>query len=78
MLIEFNILGIEIKKINIDELQKINDNITSFCKENNDFNPDFIINDNEYNLRDYQIEIINKSVDIIKQNKKLYLELTFP
>ena len=75
LLIEFNILGIEIKKINIDELQKINDNITSFCKENNDFNFDFITNDNEYILRDYQIEIINKSVDIIKQNKKLYLEL---
>jgi superfamily II DNA or RNA helicase len=73
LLIEFNILGIEIKKINIDELQKINVSITS--QTNNDFNSDFIINDNEYKLRDYQIEIINKSVEQLIQNKKLYLEL---
>jgi superfamily II DNA or RNA helicase len=72
LLIEFNILGIEIKKINIDELQKINDNIIS--KTNNDFNSDFIINDND-KLRDYQIEIINKSVEQLIQNNKLYLEL---
>lgn len=72
---EFNILGIQIKKINIDELQKINDNISIIYNEINDFIFDINIDDNEYILRDYQKQIINKSVDIIKQNKKLYLEL---
>jgi superfamily II DNA or RNA helicase len=84
LLFEFNILGIEIKKINIDELQKINDNITIFYNEINDFDFDFKINDeiinneikiNKYNLRDYQTQIINKSVELLIQNKKLYLEL---
>jgi hypothetical protein len=74
LLIEFNILGIDIKKINIDELQKINDNISISNNEINDFN--FIINiDNEYILRDYQKQIIDKSVEQLIQNKKLYLEL---
>jgi len=76
LLIEFNILGIDIKKINIDELQKINNNITISNNVINDFN--FIINndnDNEYVLRDYQKQIINKSVEQLIQNKKLYLEL---
>ena len=76
LLIEFNILGIEIKKINIDELQIINDNISTSNNEINDFNFNFIINnDNEYVLRDYQKQIINKSVEQLIQNKKLYLEL---
>ena len=75
LLFEFNILGIQIKKINIDELQKINDNMSIIYNEINDFIFDINIDDNEYILRDYQKQIINKSVDIIKQNKKLYLEL---
>lgn len=75
LLFEFNILGIKIKKINVDELQKINDNISIIYNEINDFIFDINIDDNEYILRDYQKQIINKSVDIIKQNKKLYLEL---
>lgn len=75
LLFEFNILGIQIKKINIDELQKINDKISIIYNEINDFIFDINIDDNEYILRDYQKQIINKSVDIIKQNKKLYLEL---
>jgi superfamily II DNA or RNA helicase len=72
LLIEFKILGIEIKKINIDDLQKINDNIN--YNDNNDFKFEFIDN-NKFKLRDYQILIINKSIEIIKQNEKLYLEL---
>lgn len=73
LLIEFNILGIEIKKINVDELQKINDNIKSNIELK--FNFEFIDIDDQYQLRDYQQLIINTSVEIIKQNKKLYLEL---
>lgn len=73
LLIEFNILGIEIKKINVDDLQKINDNI-NYYNDNNNFKLEFI-NNNEYYLRDYQINIINEGIEIIKQNNKLYLEL---
>ena len=73
LLIEFNILGIEIKKINVDDLQKINDNI-NYYNDNNNFKLEFI-NNNEYYLRDYQINIINEGIKIIKKNKKLYLEL---
>lgn len=73
LLIEFNILGIEIKKIDIDELQKINNSIN--YDNNNDFKFDLIINDNEFKLRDYQQIIINKSVEQLILNKKLYLEL---
>ena len=56
-------------------MQKINDKISIIYNEINDFIFDINIDDNEYILRDYQKQIINKSVDIIKQNKKLYLEL---
>jgi superfamily II DNA or RNA helicase len=75
LLIEFNILGIEIKKINVDELQKINDNIN--YHDNNDFKFEIIDddNDNKFKLRDYQKLIINKSVEQLILNKKLYLEL---
>lgn len=75
LLFEFNILGIKIKKINVDELQKINDKISIIYNEINDFIFDINIDDNEYILRDYQKQIINKSVEQLIQNKKLYLEL---
>lgn len=76
LLIEFNILGIEIRKINVDDLQKINDIINFNDNNNNNFKFEFIDDDYYYyKLRDYQKLIINESVDIIKQNKKLYLEL---
>jgi superfamily II DNA or RNA helicase len=84
LLIEFNILGIEIKKFNIDDLQKINNNIKSY-NDNCDFKLEFIDNqlhvhhhgslDHKYNLRDYQIKIFNKSIELIVENNKLYLEL---
>jgi hypothetical protein len=76
LLIEFNILGIKIKKINIDELQKINNNITSNnYDEINDFKFDINIDDNKLYLRDYQTQIINKSIELLIKNKKIYLEL---
>ncbi len=71
LLIEFNILGIEIKKISVNDLQKINDNIKS-SNNNDDFNFEFV---DSYILRDYQIQIINKAIEIIKNKNKLYLEL---
>jgi len=72
LLIEFKILGIEIKKINVDEINEINEIINSF---NNCDNIEFKFIDNKIIIRDYQEKIINEGINIIKQNKKLYLEL---
>lgn len=74
LLIEFNILGIEIIKINVDELQKINNTIKNTNYNDNDFKFE-ILDNNNIILRDYQIEIINKALEIIRNKNKLYLEL---
>ena len=71
LLIEFQILGIEIKKINIDD---INEKIKNNNNNNIEFKLEFIDNNN-FILRDYQINIINEGTQIIKETNKLYLEL---
>lgn len=72
---EFKIFGIIINEVDFTEIEKINDSNKS---EKNNFNNLFKFNrikENNFQLRDYQKEIIDKSTELIKTNNKLYLEL---
>jgi len=68
---EFLILGIIIEEIDVNEINNYIINYNTTVDK-----PVFKINKKqEFKLRDYQIEIISRGIEIIKNENKLYLEL---
>jgi superfamily II DNA or RNA helicase len=80
---DFKILGLNIEKIDNNDLLIINQNIEkeynnkkTLVKNNNLFNKNINIdNNNDFILRPYQYDIIKFSIEKLKEDKKIYIEL---